>query len=453
MGDRGHVSLDVFAQNESINRLYTPLTFAFPYDFYNKPWEEGNSRVEILKSGFKKLASSFPWIAGSVVHQDSTFMIDTARRTMNPSALHTMHADEDWPYNWDDVHRTGFPFSVLDERRLAQKGTRITEADLEHGLPVFPIQINVVPGGILLTFQAQHGAMDMTGLIQMIRLLAAACQGESFAPEEVRIGNMSRVDLIPLLSDAEYQEARRDTKSRSSKANSTQPASSPSVAGQLTWSYFRFEASTLAELKSEANQSVLSGAFVSTDDVLSALVWQAITRARLEGSRFPNHMNTALSRNVDVRKALDIPPTYPGLMVRSADHTCLVKALLVKSLGSIALELRSCLDPATLKQSARLAATQISRGDPSASHGASNPALDVRLSSWAKEQCYDLDFGFGKPVAVRRPAFTEGAREGLVYFLPKESNGDILVGICLGKQDMDRLRALDVMKSYAHYVG
>ena len=65
----------------------------------------------------------------------------------------------------------------------------------------------------------------------------------------------------------------------------------------------------------------------------------------------------------------------------------------------------------------------------------SNPELDVRLSSWAKENLCALEFGFGfeigKPEAVRRPRFSEGAREGLVYFLPKTLHGEIVVGVWL----------------------
>jgi len=81
------------------------------------------------------------------------------------------------------------------------------------------------------------------------------------------------------------------------------------------------------------------------------------------------------------------------------------------------------------------------------------PQLDVRLSSWAKENCYDLDFGFGKPTAVRRPQFAEGSREGLVYFLPKTLEGGIFVGVCLRNDDLEKLRRDEEFARFGSYVG
>jgi hypothetical protein len=81
------------------------------------------------------------------------------------------------------------------------------------------------------------------------------------------------------------------------------------------------------------------------------------------------------------------------------------------------------------------------------------PELDVRLSSWAKEKCCDLDFGFGKPTAVRRPRFAQGAREGLVYFLPKTLDGEIAVGVCLRDDDLERLKDDVEFSKFGTYVG
>jgi hypothetical protein len=85
----------------------------------------------------------------------------------------------------------------------------------------------------------------------------------------------------------------------------------------------------------------------------------------------------------------------------------------------------------------------------------STPELDVRLSSWAKEDCYDVDFGakIGKPEVIRRPHFLEGAREGLAYFLPKTRNGEIVVGLCLRDEDMKRFKADIEIVEYGKYIG
>lgn len=123
-------------------------------------------------------------------------------------------------------------------------------------------------------------------------------------------------------------------------------------------------------------------------------------------------------------------------------------------LGEIAAQLRSALDGEALVRKLRIQAMRISTRDNAPTFAApSTPELDVRLSSWAKEQCYDLDFGFGRPKAVRRPRFVEGAREGLVYFLPKTLDGEIVVGVCLRDEVMERLKQDEEFGTYGTYIG
>ena len=52
-----------------------------------------------------------------------------------------------------------------------------------------------------------------------------------------------------------------------------------------------------------------------------------------------------------------------------------------------------------------------------------------------------------------RERFEEGAREGLVYFLPKTNEGEIVVGICLREDDMRFLRDDEEVGRYAVYIG
>lgn len=84
-----------------------------------------------------------------------------------------------------------------------------------------------------------------------------------------------------------------------------------------------------------------------------------------------------------------------------------------------------------------------------------NSALGVKLSSWAKEELSGFDFGFGleNPEAIRRPAFGPGSRQGLVYLLPRDLDGSIVVGICLKCGDMERLKMDDRVRKYAMYIG
>jgi hypothetical protein len=354
---------------------------------------------------------------------------------------------------------------MLDERMLAPCKT-IAVLDFSEipklELPVFPIQANFITGGLLLMITGQHGSMDMTGQGQMMHLLAKACRNESFTASELFIGNMNRKNIINLFEEDNLgPELDHQVLRGTNLDGGGQPPQSQNQPPTCIWTYFTFPATSLVALKSLAMKTIPSGSsFVSTDDVLSAFVWQSITRARLPRMLSPSTINSALSRNVDARRYLSIPATYPGFITSSTLHRSAVHALVKEPLGNIAVQLRLALDPASIRHRMRASATLINspkKAQKPSFAATSVPELDVRLGSWAKENCYDLDFGFGfrigKPEAVRRPRFAEGAREGLVYFLPTTLEGEIAVGLCLRDDDLLRLRGDKEFVKFGTYIG
>ena len=131
-----------------------------------------------------------------------------------------------------------------------------------------------------------------------------------------------------------------------------------------------------------------------------------------------------------------------------------------ESLSAIALQLRSAIDHDELRIKIRAATTRrITKNEQleKAFASPSSPELDVKLSSWVKENCYELPFGLGFGVeraeAVRRPRFLESAMEGVAYLLPKTLDGEILVGICLRAEDLMALRHDEEFHKYASYIG
>jgi hypothetical protein len=441
--------LDILGQQPRINRLYTQLTFCFPL-----PDDSSNLQLElinILTKGLERLSANFPWVAGKVVIEYGSFKIKPFKKTPRLVVKDFRH-DSSVP-NWDGLRQTYFPFSMLDESVVAPCKTLADESASE--LPVFLIQANFITGGLLLTFNGQHGSMDMTGQGQIIHLLAKACRNEPFTPSELSVGNMDRQNIIPLLDDWMPGPELDHHILKETPDGGNQPAKLQSQPPTCTWAYFTFPATSLVALKSFAMKTVPPDSFVSTDDVLTAFTWQSITRTRLPRLGTPSTLASTLSRNVDVRRHLSIPSTYPGLVSNATIHTSAIDALLKQPLGELAAQLRSGLDPGALAHRTRALATLITRGNAETASfaGTSNPALDVRLSSWAKEKCYDLDFGFGKPEAVRRPRFMEGARQGLVYFLPRTLDGEIPVGVCLSEVDLERLRGDGEFARVGTYVG
>ena len=445
--------LDILGQNPRINRLYTQITFCFPVP------DESYSQeiISILTRGMERLSTNFEWMAGKVVlDADAIFKIKPFER--NPRLTVKDYRQDRSIQDWNVYRRAKFPFSMLDETIIAPCKTLAFREEVASELSVFLIQANFVTGGLLLTFNGQHGAMDMTGQAQVTRLLAKACRNEAFIPSELQIGNMDRKNLIPLLDDA-MQDPNVDCSMRNSADEErTQPPLETQTQSPptCTWAYFSFPRTSLSALKSLALSTVPPDRFVSTDDALSAFIWQSVTRARRPRFGTTSTPDSTLSRNVDARRYFSIPSAYAGFVTTDTVHTCSFATLAREPLGTIATRLRSALDPATLRQRLRTEATRLSRkGDREKKNSvaASVPGQDVRLSSWAKEDCYELDFGFGQPEAVRRPRFTDGAREGLVYFLPRTPDGEIVVGISLREEDLELLKSDEVFRRYGKFVG
>lgn len=449
-------SLDIFGQQPRTNLLYTQITFC-----YQLAGDGGaclpSQIINTLESGFRRLSENFPWIAGKITNEDGTFKIKPTNGSHHVVV-------KDYTNNlsvpdWNTSQQANFPFRLLEGALFAPCKTLESSSE---GLLVFLIQVNFVRGrGLLLTLNGQHGAMDMAGFAQVMYLLSKACRDEAFTEEELSIGNMDRKNIIPLLDeDARGSEDGHNTpwddNLRQAQKDEAQPFD------DCAWAYFSFSQEKLSDLKAQATATLPAGTseFISTDDALSAFVWRSISRARLRHyvqlNRNASNLQTTLSRNVDVRRHLGIPATYPGFATDTTVHRFPLEEVSSQSLGFLSSELRSALVPQSLSQHAREIATRISRemtSNNTTSVPKSRPECEVRLSSWAKEKCCSLDFGFGLPIAVRRPLFTDGSRDGLVYFLPKSLDGEIVVGICLKCEVMDMLKSDECFIRFGTFIG
>lgn len=449
--------LDVLAQ-QPLLQIYTQLCFCFPL----LGSADQSSIVATLHKGCERLAASFPWTAGQVVNEGAStgasgpYVIKGLGKAP-PLSVKDLRDDPSAP-TWDALREAEFPMRLLDEDVIAARrtlpipgppgGPGWSPSDVQ---PVFLIQANFLRGGgLILTFNGQHSVMDMTGQAEMIRLYSKACRGEEYSRAELDVGNMSRRATVDLFGDdfvpgPELQNATI----KPQVPDKSEPESPP----KATWAYFCFAATSIAALKSKASQDVPTG-FVSSDDSLTAFIWQATARAR--APRLEPSSRSLMARAVDMRKFVGVPESYTGLLQNMAynDHT--IEELMKLPLGVIAAHLRSQLDPASLLHRTRSLATYISRrlGDPGVGLTATvNPSSDVMLSSWSKVAGFDLDFnlGQGHPLAVLRPQFTPF--ESLMYLMPKRPDGAICAAVSLRDEDLERIKTDPEFTKYARFIG
>lgn len=138
-------------------------------------------------------------------------------------------------------------------------------------------------------------------------------------------------------------------------------------------------------------------------------------------------------------------------------RTTTLQKLLEQSLGGIASLLRSDLDPKTSNLEYNPCPRNLNqphtRQNTVSFVATLDLSTDVMFSSWAKLDCYGLDFslGLGKPEAVRRPQFEPVER--LICLMPRTLDGEIAVAICLRDEDMERLRADEEFAKYGKISG
>lgn len=374
---------------------------------------------------------------------------------------------------------------MLDEKVVASKTTLPLLDDFDRPAEVISMQATFISGGLLLCFSAQHNCMDIAGQCEVMRLFAKACRGGRFSQEEVEIGNVSRygatmlskaeIDAKPLRRPEEAEKTQQC--SGPAQPKSPQPTSqvaqvAPERQHDCGWAYMIFPSSNLATLKARATATLPSsfpGTYISTDDALSAYIWQIVTRAELPHGSADTALErqertTTLDRIVDARSYVDLPKKYTGNCTYKTSTT--LPTFETSSLGLLASHLRTeLLRPETITSAMQASAAKIC---DSISSGAlakdstiatkdrrfeTEKRYDVKVSSWAKEKCYEFDFGgkLGKPVAVRRPGFE--AREGLTFFMPKGLDGSIVVAVCLREERLNRLREEVVIDGYGEWIG
>ncbi|KAF2134538.1 hypothetical protein P153DRAFT_362299 [Dothidotthia symphoricarpi CBS 119687] len=280
----------------------------------------------------------------------------------------------------------------------------------------------------------------------VIRWLFNACRGEDFTDEEIKLGNTERRDLVPLIGE----EAWKPGPELENQILPLQPppdqASTLPTPHKCSWSYFALSAASMELLKRLTITSLTQDfiGYISTDDALSAFIFQCILRARQQ--RLPQDRIVSFARAVDARRYLDIHSEYHVILQNMTYISYPLSALLATPLGHIAAAMRYDVDPKTsdIAFRTRSLLTFMSRSPDNTSKISFTAIMrtdaDIMLSSWAKVPAYEWDFGLGlgMPEAVRRPGFAPV--ESLMYVMPKGNDGVVAVAMCLREEDLQELR-------------
>ncbi|MCJ1473511.1 hypothetical protein MMC13_002162 [Lambiella insularis] len=438
-------------------RLYTPLCLCFPL-------QDASAQPKIIKTlteGLERLSASFPWLAGQVVDQTSADGLPGLPGIVPlgkscPLIVKDLTHDAAVP-SMNALKKASFPSSMLDGTVLSPLNGPPTSHS-ENPAPVFFLQANFIDGGLLLICAGEHNVMDGQGLGQILRLFRKACNKEPFTEEELLQGNRARDSIIPLLDRNTYKPGP-ELDYLIMKPNATSTPSPDSIPPKCIWAYFNFSSSSLLGLKSIASSSSSISEdptvpYTTTNDALSAFIWQSTSRVR-SASLAPQTTST-FARAVDVRSSLSISSFYPFNMSHHTYNTLSLASVAAASLRTLASSLRLALDPSKLSYAIRSLATHLtfSSDKSSIGYGANMDfSTDIFFSSWARLPCYSFDFnlGLGFPECVRRPRYDP--IEGLMYLMPMDRSGGVDALICLREEQVEGLKKDREFREDAEWIG
>ncbi|EXJ86085.1 hypothetical protein A1O1_06454 [Capronia coronata CBS 617.96] len=363
---------------------------------------------------------------------------------------------EEVPYTYDELDQMGLPPSVIRPDLVSALG----ESADEERAPVFWVQANVLEGGLIVSVYLHHCISDGTGIGLLIsgtvlnddftfqRHLdtrghdtpTLSMRLEAFAHHKSVVRQQLSYSLANQINDRELKWKRLEA------APQGDSRTKPRGRGCI----IAFSLSKLANLKMQVERHA-EGHFMTLNDVLQALIWRSMTKARVPSlSQEPSVKSSKLIIPINIRNKLKSPlsGSYFGAAIDFASVQMPLSSLTDSSISSMAHTAKAirkginAVDEPYIRQAIALARhpdPQIDVRDLQASNMERIRGADMYITSWEKLKCYDATFemGLGPPDWVRKPWSKD---PGSCIVLPYDQRKDYLeVVIQMTEADMARL--------------
>ncbi len=439
---------------------------------------------EILKDGLRETITSIPFLAASVIKcssQKGALKMGGPFSTIDEIFSCHEHLEG---MNYSALKEASFPLEPLNASFLSPL---LPAPPVPEPAPVMRVRMTRVERGFILYICIHHCVVDVNGLAALLKVWAAHCRNTS--DKEVLV-DPDCLDRTALLGSSKvsssvrpaeiwYRPRYRPTGKeisllftslnrtlRSCLIKCLVPlAPVPSTPDSETALYY-FPAKTLKELKVEVlKHAVAAGVeWLSTNDILSALVWSAAMQARGTSWQPNIQSRSTVGMSVDIRGRLE--PPLPNSYIGNAIGICWVtisrKSLLSaadpaspQALAKVATSIRKSLSGVDNARMRNLVAYVEGQQDLTKLSWGS-PTTDFMVTTWAGQDSYGLDWGevIGKCEAIRarKLAITD-----YCVILPRHpsqgcdeaSSGGLEVMISLRSDRMRRLQAGKLMNAFA----
>ena len=436
------------ALDQIMPRVYSRLILSFPL-----ATSDSSKTASLLQQAFERTVDDIPILAFNVVassDRPGRFELQSsASMSAAKFAVKELKAQTSgWKLPYSDLKGASFPLSELDDQILAPVGMLPTSTPA----PSCAAQLNVLEGGLLLCIAFHHSVMDGTAYSTVFKVLASHCQalqnehGPKSSTFTLQDGSFDRQPLLNIEKDSRAKlppaYANRPPAPPSATTDAPIPAMPP-----MSTAIFTLDNFALASLKHDIAEEI-SGhgegeAWTSTNDVIGAVLWHAITTARSTGSPIES---SRLGMAVNGRGRLHppLPDTYLGnvnIYASSVVDGDTLTSTSVADMAKTAVAIRqsiSQIDDAFIRN---LISAVDALEDPSTVIPAFNSFLgnDLAITSWLDMGIEDFEWGaLGKVDAVRIP---RAAFDGLCIILPRTADDGIEVLVGLKTEHMEKLKA------------
>ncbi|GLB02558.1 hypothetical protein AtubIFM57258_003913 [Aspergillus tubingensis] len=383
------------------------------------------SVVSSLLEGVKHATRQLPFMAGYLeFNKSGRLCIVTSPDSAVEVSVRRFASTECEPFH--DLARHSFSPSKLDLAQFLPK-----DPIAKH--PVCLMQINLIEGGLAVGFRVDHAAGDWVSLSTFISLVCQSSKAHqegldmpTYTPDlkrdpynapalDITISRQDRLAQLPLFHIIEK-----------SKFQFKPPP--PTRAG-----IYRITEPTIQQLKARCTPHLDQVEYITSYDCISALLWRALTRARLH--IHPDQANTPTqfvhpidvrSRDPEHRTSLQyFGNAVIGTLAGPVSATTLISEG-DRDLAATATKIRQSIHAVDIFKIGHLTALQTSLADtemliPNADFA----NMDLFMNTWYAGSAARYDLGAAtRPVAFRVQAGVPGA---CAIILPNFIEGDTRV--------------------------
>lgn len=416
-------------------RMLIPVTCTYRLD----DGADKNTILSNICEGLRRLLGEYRFLAGALHEPESGarpfVRLTTSHASFDVHIQDVTITDPDFP-SFDQLKTQHFPHSQLD-RMLPELLEPSLASELGEGYPAMVVQLNLIRGGLIMGVAIHHLLVDARGLDLLLARWAIHTRFVSDPSRYPPPTPLQHRDLNPAILMKSVSNAATNTVDyRESPVASLKysPGGLPApqipltVVDQHIW---HIPASKLALLKASAAPKPDDDTqqWVSTNDCITALMWQAVTRSRLAAhgieSPYDDTRLIALQNSLDVRGAFKgsggIPQAYAGNVVMfSKAEMPLCQLVRPEGFRAAAVKVRDSVGNyrswATVQRAMEWIAA-CPRGSDVEMDVAVIGGLDVVTTSWRVLKAYDqADFGFGPLMGLRWAA--RSAIDGYCFLYP-----------------------------------